>query len=152
MYLGGASGISALQVQQMIDEAVNNMGSIEVSNDVGDQLRADSGEIEYTPGLTPFSIQPVDGAGDHTVYVAPADKAFRIRRSKATPITRGSEDSPQITIKILDATDAVVKTPFKDGFISVRQLITGPVGGKVVVSLDIAARVSGGFNIEEFTP
>lgn len=149
---GGGGGLSAAAVQIMIDEALNSMGPIEITNDSGDQLRADSGEVEYMPGPTPFSLDLVDGAGDHIVYTAPADKAFRIRRSKAMPIPRGTEESPKITIKILDSANALVKTPFIDGFISVRQLITGPVGGKISVTLDIAARVTGGFNIEEFTP
>lgn len=152
MYFGGASGISALQVQQMIEEAFADMGPIEIENNSGDQLRADSGEVEYSPGRIPFAIEIADGAGDHIAYTAPVDKAFRIRRSKAMPIPRGEEESPQITVKVLDADDALYRVLFIEGFISERQVFTCPVGGKVVVSLDIAARVSGGFNIEEFAP
>lgn len=151
---GGSGGLSADQVEQMINDALEDAlaGPIEVKNDSGDQLRADSGEVEYFPGPTPLAIAPGDGAGDHLVYTAPADKAFRIRRSKVAPILRGLEESPQITVKILDADDVEVDRPFIDGYISVRQLITCPVGGKIVVNLDIASRVAGGFTIEEFTP
>ena len=110
---------------------------------------ADSGEQAYVPGL---SGQTVTSSGDTLIYMATAGKAFRIRWSYAVPVTRGSEDPPVITIKILNPDNTVYATPFVVAAVSKRKLITGPVGGKIVVNLDIAARVPVTFDIEEFTP
>lgn len=110
---------------------------------------ADSAEREYTPGAFGGLATVV---GDTVVYSAPAGKAFRIRSSYAVPVLRGTEDAPVITIKILNPDNSVFATPFVWAAGSKRKLITGPVGGKLVINLDIAARVPYSFDIQEFTP
>lgn len=151
---GGGGGMSASDVQSMIDAALEDAlnGPIEVKNDTGDQLRADSAEVEYTPGMIQGSPPVVTAAGDTTVYTAPADKAFRIRWVSAVSVPRGMEDEPVITIKVLNSDNSLFRAPFIGKAISKRQVITCPVGGKIAVNLDLASRVPVNFNIEEFTP
>lgn len=92
-------------------------------------------------------------SGDTDIYeVATPGNAFRIRWSYAVPVVRGSEEPPVITIKLLNPDLSVYKTPFVAAALSKRKRIDGPVDGKLVVNLDIAARVACTFDIEEFTP
>ena len=109
---------------------------------------ADSGEREYSPGIT---SQIVTASGPTTIYTAPSGTAFRIRMMKAIPVLRGSEEDPVVTIEVQDSVGTPTVT-INDNAIQLRKLITGPTEGKIVVSLDIASRVPVWFDIEEFTP
>lgn len=106
----------------------------------------DSGEREYSPGLTPALVT---ASGDTIVYTAPGGVAFRIRKFYAVPIVRGVEDAPVITLKILDSAGSLYKTFYIAAAVCERKPVTGPAGGKIVVSLDIAGRVGATFDIEE---
>jgi len=106
----------------------------------------DSAEYEYTPG--PLGAK-VTAAGDNLVYTATAGKQFRVHWTYAIN-NPASSTYPFITIKILNSSGALVKTPFMVYAISKRQLFTGPVGGMIVVNLDIAGSVACSFIIEEF--
>lgn len=150
VFMGGG-GLGAGEIQKMIDDAleVALAGPIEVRNDTGDQLRADSNEIEYLPGLTTMLVT---SAGDTVVYTAPVDKAFRLYSMSAVPVLRGVEDAPVITVLIKNSDGSPFKTAYIGAAISKRKLITCPVGGKIVVNIDIAARLPTTFDIEEFAP
>lgn len=105
----------------------------------------DSSEKEYTPGSFGNTIT---AAGDTVVYTAPTGKGFVIHSAYAVPVLRGSEDPPVITIKIVNAANAVLSTPYVWAANSKRKKITCPVDAKIVVNLDIAARVAYTFDIE----
>lgn len=110
---------------------------------------ADTGEREYSPGLTPMLVEI---AGDTPIYTAPAGKAFRVRAIDAVPVVRGLENAPVIVFKILNSDNTLFRTFYILGAISKRKPMTGPIEGKAVIELDIAARVPVTLDIEEFTP
>jgi hypothetical protein len=111
-----------------------------------DVAAIDSGEREYSPGLTPALVT---ASGETIVYTAPTGVGFRIRKFYAVPIVRGVEDAPVITLKILDSAGSLYTTFYIAAAVCERKPVTGPAGGKIVVSLDIAARVGATFDIEE---
>lgn len=107
---------------------------------------ADSGEVEYSPGLFGTTVT---SSGDTVVYTATLGSAFVIHFTYAVPVTRGAEDPPVITIKILNSDNSVFATPYVVAAVSQRKRITGPINGKIAVNLDIGARVPVTFDIEE---
>lgn len=157
----GGGGVNEGRVREIVEEILSQftaespmpvrvIGSAEIANDEGGQLRADSGEVEYSPG-------PVAGivttSGDHDIYGpgSPA-QAFRIRSSYAIPVTRTGEEPPVITLKILDGDDNLVQTIFCGAAFSKRKVYPVAVGNRLVLNLDIAARVPYTFDIEDVSP
>lgn len=103
-------------------------------------------DAEYAPG--PFGAV-VTASGDTVVYTAPGGTAFRIHKTYAVPVVRGTEDAPVVTVKILNPDDSTFLVPFVWAGSQCKKLITGPAGGKIAINLDIAGRVPVSFDVEE---
>jgi type 1 fimbria pilin len=107
----------------------------------------DSGEREYSPGLTPALVT---AQGQTVIYTAPDGVAFRIRKFYAVPVVRGAENAPVVTLKLLNADGSLFKVFYIAAAVSERKQVTGPAGGKIAVTLDVQGRVPTTFDIEEF--
>lgn len=112
---------------------------------------SDSGERDCSPGRIPVLVQTI---GDTVIYdnrtsEGGSGNGFKVRKLYAVPVLRGTEEPPVITFKILDQDGVLIKTLEIVAALSERTYYQASADSRLVVNLDIAARVPCRATIEE---